>query len=162
MEKREPGRDAGGPLPSEEGTTKSFYGLSPSSQGQNLAVTVITLWEGYRESRSCSRDTYPESYTSPSILVYEECARQRKRFTCSSRSARTICRSAAGYEAGYGRSIKPPEREPRLAPPKQRLDVPRIQYERVRARCYRRPPALSWGSFPSPCHDHDPRGYRYF
>ena len=32
------------------------------------------FWEGYREIRRCSRDTYPESYTTKytSILVYEE------------------------------------------------------------------------------------------
>ena len=29
-------------------------------------------WERYRESRRCSRDTYPESYVSPSILAYED------------------------------------------------------------------------------------------
>ena len=30
------------------------------------------LWEGFRESRRCSRDTYLESYTTEYALVYEE------------------------------------------------------------------------------------------
>ena len=30
------------------------------------------LWEWYHESRRCFKDTYPESHTSPSILVYED------------------------------------------------------------------------------------------
>ena len=30
------------------------------------------LWEGYRESRRCSRDTYPESYITECILIHEE------------------------------------------------------------------------------------------
>ena len=30
------------------------------------------LWEGCRESRRCSRDTYPESYITEYTLVYEE------------------------------------------------------------------------------------------
>ena len=32
----------------------------------------MILWEGYRESRRCSRDTYPESYITEYILIYEE------------------------------------------------------------------------------------------
>jgi len=30
------------------------------------------LWEGYLESRRCSRDTYPESYITEYTLVYED------------------------------------------------------------------------------------------
>ena len=30
------------------------------------------LWEGFRESGRCSRDTYPESYITEYILIYEE------------------------------------------------------------------------------------------
>jgi len=30
------------------------------------------LWEGFRESRRCSRDAYSESYISEQILIYEE------------------------------------------------------------------------------------------
>jgi len=30
------------------------------------------LWEGFRESRRCSRDTYPESYITEYILIYED------------------------------------------------------------------------------------------
>jgi len=37
-----------------------------------LKLKTVERWEGCRESRRCSRDTYPESYISPSILVYEE------------------------------------------------------------------------------------------
>jgi len=42
-----------------------------------VKVSKTGLWEGYRESRRCSRDTYPESYIT-SILVYED-----KRSTCA-------------------------------------------------------------------------------
>ena len=28
--------------------------------------------EGFRESRRCSRDTYPESYITEYILIYED------------------------------------------------------------------------------------------
>ena len=31
-----------------------------------------TDWEGYHESRRCSRDTYPESYITEYTLVYED------------------------------------------------------------------------------------------
>ena len=30
------------------------------------------LWEGFRESRRCSRDNYPESYIAEHVLIYEE------------------------------------------------------------------------------------------
>ena len=30
------------------------------------------LWEGFRESRRCSRDTYPESYITEYTSVYED------------------------------------------------------------------------------------------
>ena len=30
------------------------------------------LWEGFRESRRCSRDTYPESYITKYVLIYED------------------------------------------------------------------------------------------
>ena len=33
---------------------------------------VGLLWEGFRESRRCSRDTYPESYIAEYILIYED------------------------------------------------------------------------------------------
>ena len=32
----------------------------------------IHHWEGFRESRRCSRDAYPESYITEHILIYEE------------------------------------------------------------------------------------------
>ena len=35
-------------------------------------VGSTDLWEGYHGSRRCSRDTYPESHVSPSILVVKE------------------------------------------------------------------------------------------
>jgi hypothetical protein len=35
------------------------------------------LWEGFRSSTSCSRDTYPESYITEYILIYEEYGEQR-------------------------------------------------------------------------------------
>jgi len=40
----------------------------PVQQWMATTVRLGALWEGHRESRRCSRDTYP----SPSILVYEE------------------------------------------------------------------------------------------
>jgi len=30
------------------------------------------IWEEFRESRRCSRDTYPEPYITECILIYEE------------------------------------------------------------------------------------------
>ena len=33
---------------------------------------VGSLWEGFRESRRCSRDTYPESYITEYVLIYDE------------------------------------------------------------------------------------------
>ena len=33
--------NGGAPLPSKEGTPSTFQGLSPESQGQNLALTVV-------------------------------------------------------------------------------------------------------------------------
>ena len=35
-------------------------------------VGSMDFWEGYRESRRCSRDTYPESYITKYTLVYED------------------------------------------------------------------------------------------
>ena len=35
------------------------------------------LWEGFRESRRCSRDTYPESYITEFTLVYENSSQRR-------------------------------------------------------------------------------------
>jgi len=32
----------------------------------------VSLAEGFRESKRCSRDTYPESYITEETLVYEE------------------------------------------------------------------------------------------
>ena len=32
----------------------------------------LSLWEGFRESRRCSRDTYPASYITEHILIYED------------------------------------------------------------------------------------------
>jgi len=31
----------------------------------------LPLWEGYHESRRCSRDTYPESYITK-LLIFEK------------------------------------------------------------------------------------------
>ena len=39
---------------------------------QMIRLRVGWLWEGCRESRRCLRDTYPESYISPSILVNDD------------------------------------------------------------------------------------------
>ena len=39
---------------------------------RNDRLSVGWLWEGYRESRRSSRDTYPESYISEYTLVYED------------------------------------------------------------------------------------------
>ena len=33
---------------------------------------VGSTWEGYRESRRCSRDNYPESYINEYTSVYED------------------------------------------------------------------------------------------
>ena len=33
---------------------------------------MALLWEGFRESRRCSRDTYPESYITEYTLVYAD------------------------------------------------------------------------------------------
>ena len=35
-------------------------------------VVDLSVWEGFRESRRCSRDTYPDSYITEYILIYEE------------------------------------------------------------------------------------------
>ena len=32
----------------------------------------LVLWKGFRESRRCSRDTYPESYITEHTLAYED------------------------------------------------------------------------------------------
>jgi len=42
----------------KKNTTLTCYG------GYRCSITsgMIDSWEGYRESRRCSRDTYPESY----------------------------------------------------------------------------------------------------
>ena len=33
---------------------------------------MTSLWEGFCKSRRCSRDTYPESYITEYILIYED------------------------------------------------------------------------------------------
>ena len=35
-------------------------------------VGSTDFWEGFRESRRCSRDTYPESFITEYTLVYED------------------------------------------------------------------------------------------
>ena len=35
-------------------------------------VGSTDFWKGFRESRRCSRDTYPESYITKYTLVYED------------------------------------------------------------------------------------------
>jgi len=65
---------------------------SPHPQGHHRALGIVLLYgprgalflmsevplmptvlrEGFRESRRCSRDTYPESYITKYILIYEE------------------------------------------------------------------------------------------
>jgi len=45
---------------------------SASRLGGVIPGHHMRVWEGCHESRRCSRDTYPESYISPSILVYED------------------------------------------------------------------------------------------
>jgi len=42
-------------------------------------VVKWLLWEGFRESRRCSRDTYPESYITEYTSVYEENSAHRHR-----------------------------------------------------------------------------------
>ena len=63
-------------------------GLAPRARG---------FWEGYSESRKCSRDTYPESYITKyaSILLCVPCARRRRG------------PGAPGYESGYGYCLTP-------------------------------------------------------
>jgi len=53
------------PLSSEHGTYKTVTArFWPWLSGDRLRDHTLAglLWEGYRESRRCSRDTYPESY----------------------------------------------------------------------------------------------------
>ena len=38
----------------------------------HLVIDSGLVWEGFRESRTCSRDTYPESYITEYILIYED------------------------------------------------------------------------------------------
>ena len=38
----------------------------------SLRAFPIRLWEGFRESRSCSRDTYPESYITDYLFEYKK------------------------------------------------------------------------------------------
>jgi len=97
------------PLLNERGTTyKSFHNwLKPN---QNLALPVLYVptalnreadrlrvgWlngEGFRESRTCSRDTYPESYITEHALVHDE----KTIWFDLPRSRR--CRMRAGYHA---------------------------------------------------------------
>ena len=40
--------------------------------GQRASQGVDILWEGCRESRRCSRDTYPASYITEYTSVYED------------------------------------------------------------------------------------------
>jgi len=35
-----------------------------------LIISLLPLWEGYRESRRCSRDTYPEAYITKYTSIY--------------------------------------------------------------------------------------------
>ena len=76
MDKLRPYRDAG--------TAREGYSEASSSWGSycpvlgrlglvdRLRVGWLNEWEGFRESRRCSRDTYPESYISENILIHEE------------------------------------------------------------------------------------------
>ena len=44
-----------------------FYATSSTNQEkiyEHMVDSAATLWEGCRESRRCSRNTYPESYTT--------------------------------------------------------------------------------------------------
>jgi len=50
----------------------------------------VALWEGYHEIGRCSRDTYPESYISPSILVDEDLETLRARRSSRARMRRTF------------------------------------------------------------------------
>ena len=37
-----------------------------------LIKSSLSFREGFRESRRCSKDTYPESYITECILIYED------------------------------------------------------------------------------------------
>ena len=61
---------------------------SPACKGLNLSAKgmvapTFPLWEGYRESRRCSRDTYPESYITEYTSIRRKCARLRPSDGCS-------------------------------------------------------------------------------
>ena len=60
-------------LACQERTALRNHGSGNEFESQFHAfASEVNLWEGCRESRRCSRDTYPESYISPSMLVYED------------------------------------------------------------------------------------------
>ena len=44
---------------------------SSSERGTDKTVKARS-WEGFRESRRCSRDTYPESYITECTLAHED------------------------------------------------------------------------------------------
>ena len=41
-------------------------------QGGGQAWSLVARWEGFRESRRCAKDTYPESYITEDTSVYED------------------------------------------------------------------------------------------
>jgi len=48
----------------------SLFSQARLGSNEGLGSIDSGLWEGYHESRRCSRDTYPD--ISPSIIVYED------------------------------------------------------------------------------------------
>ena len=46
--------------------------MSQFDSVDRLRVGWLHGWEGFRESRRCSRETYPESYITEYILMYED------------------------------------------------------------------------------------------
>ena len=48
------------------GSTEACY---PQVMNQSFTCVVDRLWEGCRESRRCSRDTYPESYITKYTII---------------------------------------------------------------------------------------------
>ena len=57
-------------------TENRWFGLSVRVGDRNPTdqsfIRFEVLWEGYRESRRCSRDPYTESYITKYTLLYEE------------------------------------------------------------------------------------------
>jgi len=59
-------------FPARARTGFSIFKVILEAHASRDHTLVGPLWEGYHESRRCSRDTYPESYITEYTLVYED------------------------------------------------------------------------------------------